>query len=59
MAHKIDADSCAQCGVCESTCTASAISMVDDKYVIDIAKCNDCAACSEACPVNCISGTKK
>ena len=59
MAFMIDSDACAQCGVCEGTCTFSAISQIDDKYTIDAVKCTDCGACADACPVSCISGDKK
>jgi electron transport complex protein RnfB len=59
MAFKIDAEQCAGCGVCESTCKTQAIIPDADKYKILAEKCTDCGECSEACPVSCISGTKK
>ena len=59
MAFKIDAEQCAGCGVCESTCGKQAISLDADKYKIDDDKCTDCGDCSDACPVGCITGTKK
>ncbi len=58
MAFKIDQETCAGCGVCESSCPVSAISQSGDKYQIDPAKCTDCGACSDACPVSAISGDK-
>lgn len=59
MAFIIDQEQCAKCGVCESTCKFSAISMDGDNYIIDSLKCTDCGDCADACPVSCISGTKK
>lgn len=59
MAFVIDQGQCAACGVCESTCKVSAISMDGDKYKIDPSKCTDCGDCSDVCPMSCITGTKK
>jgi ferredoxin len=50
MAHKIDTDTCINCGACESECPESAISEIDGNMVIDQDKCIDCAACVDVCP---------
>ncbi len=54
MAYKIS-DECIQCGACESTCPAGAISAGDDKYVIDENVCVECGACADGCPMGAIS----
>ena len=53
MAYCIGED-CISCGACESTCPVGAISMGDDKYVIDADKCIDCGSCAAGCPVSTI-----
>lgn len=50
MAHKIDTDTCINCGACESECPESAISEIDGNMVIDQDKCIDCASCVDVCP---------
>ncbi len=50
MAHKIDIDTCINCGACEAECPEGAISEIDGNMVIDEAKCVDCAACVDVCP---------
>lgn len=53
MAHKIS-DDCVACGACADTCPVGAISMGDNKYVVDEATCIDCGACEDGCPVGAI-----
>ena len=50
MAYKIT-DKCVACGACEAECPVGAISMGDDKYVIDPEKCIECGACKAVCPM--------
>jgi uncharacterized Fe-S center protein len=43
-------DRCTGCGECEIVCPAEAITMEDDKAVLDRTKCIGCASCVAACP---------
>jgi Fe-S-cluster-containing hydrogenase component 2 len=54
MAVKVIADDCVGCETCVPECPVEAISMVDDKAVIDPEKCTDCGTCIPACPVDAI-----
>lgn len=54
MAHKIDTDTCINCGACESECPESAISEIDGNMVIDADKCVDCGSCVDVCPTDSI-----
>ena len=47
---KVDEKRCVGCGVCIEFCPREAISMVDNKAVIDGNKCVDCGRCAQACP---------
>ncbi len=40
---------------CESVCPVSAITIVDNKAVIDYSKCVECGKCKESCPYNAIA----
>ncbi|RLC52911.1 MAG: ferredoxin [Candidatus Cloacimonadota bacterium] len=55
MAVTINKETCIGCGACIDTCPVEALTMVDDKAVVDEDKCVDCGACIEACPVEAIS----
>lgn len=50
MAYYIN-ENCISCGACEQTCPVGAISMGEERYVIDPDTCIDCGACREVCPV--------
>ncbi len=54
MIVKVIPDDCVGCETCVPECPVEAISMKDDKAVIDQAKCTKCKACVEACPVEAI-----
>jgi uncharacterized Fe-S center protein len=43
-------DRCTGCGECELVCPPEAISMENDKAVLDRTKCIGCASCVAACP---------
>ena len=45
---------CIGCGICEKTCTASAIHVEDNCAVIDEASCLSCGMCAVKCPQHAI-----
>jgi len=47
---KVDEKRCVGCEVCVEFCPREAISMIDNKAVIDGNKCVDCGRCAQACP---------
>jgi len=44
------ADQCEGCAECEKACPAAAISIINNKSVIDRSKCVGCASCMAVCP---------
>jgi ferredoxin len=55
MAAKINQEVCEGCGACVDVCPENAITMVDDKAVVDAAKCTECGLCVDACPMEAIA----
>ena len=49
------ANSCIGCGICEKTCTAEAVKVVDNCAVIDEAVCLSCGMCAVKCPRHAIT----
>ena len=49
MAAKVNSDTCAGCGACVDSCPVGAITIADDKAVIDE------GACIGSCPCEAIS----
>lgn len=47
-------DKCTGCGECEKNCPVDAITIQNNKSVIDGAKCIGCATCIAVCPVSAI-----
>ena len=45
---------CKGCGACIENCAQDALSLVDEKSVVDESKCILCGYCAEECPVFCI-----
>lgn len=43
-------DKCIRCGVCVKACRSGAITMEDERIVIDESRCNFCGRCTKACP---------
>ncbi len=52
---EINTDDCSGCGICQERCFMGAISMEDDKAVLDETKCRACGVCVEQCPQDCIN----
>lgn len=47
-------DSCVGCGLCVETCPAGAISLVENKAVVDNQICTKCGSCIRLCPAGAI-----
>ena len=45
-------DQCSSCGVCIKACREGALTMENDKVVIDKEKCNNCGRCVKSCPAD-------
>ena len=45
-------DQCISCGVCIKACREGALTMENDKVVIDKEKCNNCGRCVKSCPAD-------
>jgi Fe-S-cluster-containing hydrogenase component 2 len=46
----VNEEKCTGCGLCVNVCPEDAISMVNDKAVIDVNKCSECKGCYHVCP---------
>lgn len=53
----VDPDTCIGCQTCVDTCPNGAISMDDDKAVIDQTLCKLAKECINVCPVEAINET--
>ena len=55
MPAKVDEEKCNGCESCVEECPSEAISMVDDKSVVDLKECVDCGVCVDVCPAEAIT----
>jgi len=55
MAAKVEPQKCTGCGVCIKVCPPAAISLSDNKAVIDEDACVECGLCVNECPNAAIS----
>ena len=51
---KVNTEECVGCETCVPVCPVEAISMVDEKAVIDQEICTACGTCIAECPVEAI-----
>ena len=51
---KVVPEECTGCETCVGACPVEAITMVDDKAVIDQETCTQCGTCIGECPVEAI-----
>ena len=52
---RVDPEKCIGCGICEKTCTAEAVRVVDNHAVIDETLCLSCGMCAVKCPRHAIA----
>ncbi len=50
MVPKMEVDKCVACGACVKWCAGHALTLVNDKIVLDDQKCVGCGECIIACP---------
>ncbi|MBN1694452.1 4Fe-4S binding protein [candidate division WOR-3 bacterium] len=55
MAITINKSKCTGCGECVDTCPVEALSIKNEKAVVDNDECIDCGACVNTCPEGAIS----
>ena len=51
----VDSETCIGCGICETRCQVSAMSLVDGMASVDLAKCIGCGLCVTGCSVEAAS----
>ena len=54
MPAKVDVEKCTGCETCVAECPSEAISMADEKAVVN-EECIDCGVCVDACPEEAIT----
>jgi len=57
MPAEVGREKCNGCESCVEECPSEAMSMVDEKAVVDVEDCIECAVCVDTCPEKAISMT--
>ena len=55
MPAKVDKEKCTGCESCVEECPSEAISMDEEKALVNPEACIDCGVCIDACPEQAIS----
>ncbi len=55
MPATVNVETCNGCGECVEACPLDAITLENDKAVIDPDTCSDCGACADVCPTESIT----
>jgi ferredoxin len=50
----VDIEKCTGCGICVPLCSEKAITIIENKAVIEDNSCNECLQCMDECPPNAI-----
>ncbi|CAO0820143.1 4Fe-4S ferredoxin [Desulfarculales bacterium] len=58
LAH-LDAEACVSCGVCVDRCQMEALTLGDDKAVLNTDRCIGCGLCVSTCPTEALSLKRK
>jgi Fe-S-cluster-containing hydrogenase component 2 len=53
--RETDLDECIGCGACTEICPVDAVTMVDERPVVDTNWCIGCSVCAVSCPAEVIS----
>ena len=56
---QVSEDACSGCATCEDRCQMDAITVADDRAVVDRARCIGCGLCVTTCPTGAVALVKK
>ena len=56
---QVDSGLCNGCGTCERRCQMDAVSLIDEKSVVDLDRCIGCGVCVPTCPEKAMTLKKK
>lgn len=58
FSKQVDTQACVGCRMCEKVCPSEAITIIDQKAIIDKALCHQCSNCKQVCEKEAISYSK-